>query len=86
MADIVHKVKIEAPIERVFQAINTEDGLKKWWATDVKMDSSNKNIVLGFRSHSVVLRMRIDESVPNSVVRWTCLGDVYRVEGYQSFL
>ena len=31
MADIIHKIRIEAPIEKVFEAFTTIDGLKGWW-------------------------------------------------------
>src|SRR5580698_3956216 len=36
MADIRHRVGINAPVERVYQALATTDGLAGWWTREVK--------------------------------------------------
>jgi uncharacterized protein YndB with AHSA1/START domain len=75
MVDMHHSVKIEAPIGKVYSAITTEDGLKNWWTRDVKINSSDKTIVLGFNNHTAILKMRINNHVPDRSINWTCLGN-----------
>src|SRR4051812_8466910 len=38
MVDILHKVGIKAPIDEVFKALATRDGLAGWWAADTRGD------------------------------------------------
>ena len=56
MADILHRIKIKAPPERVYEALTTEQGLADWWTKDVKIriDSIAE---FGFNNHSLVTRM-----------------------------
>jgi uncharacterized protein YndB with AHSA1/START domain len=48
-----------APAERIYEAITTEDGIRVWWTTDVKMaDQPGGKAVFGFFDHSTVFEMR----------------------------
>jgi len=41
-----------APIEKIYRAITTEEGIKAWWTTDVKMDADiGGKAVFGFEKH-----------------------------------
>ncbi len=38
--DLIHRIGIAAPAETIYRALTTEEGIKAWWTTDVKMDAS----------------------------------------------
>jgi uncharacterized protein YndB with AHSA1/START domain len=38
--DLIHRIGIAAPPETIYRALTTEDGIRAWWTTDVKMDAS----------------------------------------------
>ena len=35
----MHRICVAAPAEKIYRAITTEEGIKGWWTTDVKMDT-----------------------------------------------
>lgn len=39
MADIMHLVRIAAPLERVYEALTTTEGIRNWWTRDADLDS-----------------------------------------------
>jgi uncharacterized protein YndB with AHSA1/START domain len=39
MVDILHRVGIKAPVDEVYQALATRDGLAGWWTTDTQGES-----------------------------------------------
>jgi uncharacterized protein YndB with AHSA1/START domain len=39
MVDILHRVGIKAPVDEVYKALATRDGLAGWWTTDTRGDS-----------------------------------------------
>jgi uncharacterized protein YndB with AHSA1/START domain len=51
MVDILHRVGIKAPLDAVYKALATRDGLAGWWTTDTQGDSSVGS-VLRFRFHA----------------------------------
>ena len=38
--DLIHRIGIAAPAEKIYRALTTEEGIRAWWTTDVKMDAS----------------------------------------------
>jgi uncharacterized protein YndB with AHSA1/START domain len=40
MADIMHLVRIAAPMERVYEALTTTEGIRNWWTRDADLDST----------------------------------------------
>ena len=36
---LIHRIGIAAPAETIYRALTTEDGIRAWWMTDVKMDA-----------------------------------------------
>ena len=55
--DLIHRIEIAAPAEKIYRAITTEDGIKAWWTLDVKMDAHvGGKAVFGFMKHSVFSR------------------------------
>ena len=68
MPDILHRVGIDAPPERVFEALTTPQGLRGWWVTDATGDAdAGGTIDFGF------CRMRVVEIEPDHLVRWHCI-------------
>jgi uncharacterized protein YndB with AHSA1/START domain len=39
MVDIVHRVGIKAPLDQVYRALATREGVAGWWTTDTQGDS-----------------------------------------------
>jgi len=75
MPDILHRIVIAAPPEKVFQAITTADGFKGWWTDDVRAEPRVGSVAeFGFFKRETVFRMQIDELEAPIRVRWTCVG------------
>lgn len=76
MADIRHWIRVDAPPERVYEALTTRDGLTRWWTADVEAEPKEGSVArFGFGNRSVVFRMRIEKLRPPALVRWRCEGD-----------
>jgi uncharacterized protein YndB with AHSA1/START domain len=72
--DLIHRIGIEASLEKIYRAITTEEGVRSWWTTDVVMDSrADGKAEFGFFNHSTVFTMRIEELTPPAVVLWKCV-------------
>jgi uncharacterized protein YndB with AHSA1/START domain len=67
MPDILHRVGIAAPPERVFQALTTLEGLRHWWVSQTTGNPGpGGQIEFGF------CRMQVVEAQPDSLVHWRC--------------
>lgn len=73
MADISHRISIDAPTDDVFHAISTIDGLRGWW-TDTTSGGSAPGDTIEFRFGDHRTDMKVEASEPASHVSWTCLG------------
>ena len=70
MADILHKVGIQASADAVYRALTTRDGLCAWWTTDTQGDSKVGS-VLQFRFGSLGgFDMRVLQLEPARQVLW----------------
>jgi uncharacterized protein YndB with AHSA1/START domain len=67
MPDILHRVGIDVPPDRVFQALTTMDGLRAWWVGDAIGDPGPGGTI-DFR----FCRMRVVELTPDAFVHWHC--------------
>ncbi len=68
MPDILHRVGINTPPEKVYQALTTIDGLGHWWTTETSGDPRPGGIIdFGF------CKMQVLESRPNEFVHWLCV-------------
>lgn len=54
MAEIRHRVGINAPAEDVYEALTTTEGVARWWWQDARGDSRGK------RPNRVLLRRQPD--------------------------
>jgi uncharacterized protein YndB with AHSA1/START domain len=69
-----HSVAIDAAPGRIYEALVTGAGLASFWTTDSHAEPEVGSVArFGFGGPT--LRMRVDELKPESLVRWTCLGD-----------
>jgi uncharacterized protein YndB with AHSA1/START domain len=70
MSDILHRVGVVAPLEEVYDAIATPEGLAAWWTTDT-VGKSEVGGELAFRFGEVGgFDMEILELDPSGRVRW----------------
>ena len=67
MRDIRHRVGINAPTEKVFAALSSIDGLRRWWISSATGDAVQDGVIdFGF------CKMHVVALVPNELVRWKC--------------
>jgi uncharacterized protein YndB with AHSA1/START domain len=64
---------INAPIDSVFAAVSSVEGLSGWWTTDTG-GSPEPGGELPFTFSDGVAVMRVEERTPSALERWTCLG------------
>jgi uncharacterized protein YndB with AHSA1/START domain len=76
MPDIRHRVAVSAPLERVYEAVATTEGLSRWWTRDGVRGESGEGSRLEFffgqpepAAVMEVTRLRADGHVS-----WTCVG------------
>jgi uncharacterized protein YndB with AHSA1/START domain len=68
MPDILHRVGIDAPPERVSECLTTIEGLRGWWVSN-----ASGNAGAGGTIDFEFCRMRVLEVVPSRLVRWRCI-------------
>lgn len=84
MADMYHEVQIQAPPDKVYQAVATQEGLRGWWTADSVFDArEGGSAEFGFGKRATLFRMRVKELKPEERVVWTCVGDVEEWKGTQ---
>lgn len=72
MADSLHEISIAAPIERVYAAWTTPDGLASWWTADCRLAKDVGGIhVFGFQGRDVLFHFHVDTLAPPLHVQWT---------------
>jgi uncharacterized protein YndB with AHSA1/START domain len=73
MVDIRHRIGVDAPPERVHDALATLDGVTSWWTTDAEGDAGvGGKMVLSFGRPDRYLELEVLEVAPDRVV-WRCL-------------
>ena len=66
MADIRHGVGINAPVERVYHALATTDGLASWWTREVKgVSQVGEKLDFFFGAPEPAAAMEVTELVPD---------------------
>jgi uncharacterized protein YndB with AHSA1/START domain len=74
MADIRHRVGIKAPVERVYHALATTNGLACWWTKDVKgVSQAGEKLKFFFGHPEPAAVMEVTELVPDRRVAWRCV-------------
>jgi uncharacterized protein YndB with AHSA1/START domain len=74
MIDIIHRVGIKAPIDEVYQAIASVNGVAGWWTRETTGKSEvGGTITVCFRDHEIEkgrMDIRVMELTPSREVRW----------------
>jgi len=76
MPDIRHRVVMSAPLDRVYSAIATKEGLSDWWTRDgVRGQASEgSTIEFYFGQPDPAAVMEVTRLSPDGNVSWTCVG------------
>ena len=74
MADIRHRVGMNAPIDHVYEAVATREGLTRWWTRDVEGESEvGGRLAFSFGGPGPAAVMEVTDLSPPSSVRWRCV-------------
>ena len=72
MMSIKNLFHINAPKEKVYEAISTIEGLSNWWTTQTSGDS-NIDGVIQFRFGAQGPDVKVTELKPNESITWECI-------------
>jgi uncharacterized protein YndB with AHSA1/START domain len=72
---IKHLFHINAPIEKVFEAVLSINGLSNWWTSNTK-GSETVGGIIEFRFGETGLDMKITELIQNEKTGWECIGGI----------
>ncbi len=75
MPDIRHRVVISAPLESVYEAVSTTNGVSEWWTRDgVRGESSEgSRLQFFFGQPEPAAVMEVARLDPAGHVRWACV-------------
>ncbi len=73
MADILHRVGIKAPLNAVYKALTTLDGLAAWWTRDTRGDASPGGVIKFVFGELGFFDMKVLEAKADHSVRWQVL-------------
>lgn len=73
MPSIHHAVLIGAPIEKVYNAITTQEGLSAWWTPNAKTTAELNSVALFPFGYNYLKEMKIIELKPFEYVKWNCI-------------
>jgi len=75
MPDIRHRVAISAPLESVYEAVATPEGLSEWWTRDgVRGESSEgSKLRFFFGQPDPAAVMEVTRLDPDGHVSWNCI-------------
>ncbi len=74
---IKHLFHINAPKQKVFEAISTINGLSNWWTTQTTGDAAVGGIVKFSFGDIIGAEMKVTEIIPNEKVSWECVASPY---------
>jgi uncharacterized protein YndB with AHSA1/START domain len=75
MPDIRHRVAISAPLESVYEALSTKEGLSEWWTREgVRGESSEgSRLRFFFGKPEPAAVMEVTRLSPAGSVKWNCV-------------
>ncbi|UGU16547.1 SRPBCC domain-containing protein [Sinomicrobium kalidii] len=73
MKSINHRLVIEAPIEKVYESLTTQEGLAGWWTSQTKAKPETGSAIRFAFEPGYFKEMKIEELQPYSKVKWLCV-------------
>lgn len=74
MPEIVEEFSVAAPVEKVWEAVTTTDGLKRWWTDDSMSEAKlGGKAEFGFFNRETVFTMETTLFDINEFQEWRCL-------------
>ncbi len=74
MAEIRHRVGIDAPQSQVFEAVGTTEGLARWWTCDVDGGTDvGERLRFFFGAPEPAAVMEVVDRSPDDRVGWRCV-------------
>ena len=73
MPGIYHELLIGAAVEKVYDALVTQEGLRAWWTPDAKAKPEVNSIAVFPFGPEYFKEMRITSLKPSSRVEWICI-------------
>jgi uncharacterized protein YndB with AHSA1/START domain len=73
MPNIRHQLIIEAPPEKIYNAITSQEGLASWWTPDVKAKPEINSVARFPFGPNYFKEMKIVELKPFEWVKWQCI-------------
>jgi len=73
MKTILHVFDVNAPRDKVFKAITTQEGLSNWWTTDVSVDPGVGSIIDFQFGGDFNPDMKVTRLEQDQVVHWICV-------------
>lgn len=73
MATIYHQIGIKAPVEKIYNALTSLEGVSSWWAPASGACDAGSELVFHFGEHKVT--MQVIASVSNLRVVWENIDD-----------
>ncbi|CAH0164726.1 SRPBCC domain-containing protein [Microbacterium sp. Bi128] len=71
MPELRHRIRISAPLDPVWSALTTAQGLQAWWAPDVEVDDVGGHVSVKAGSANFVWSAK--NNGESGIVEWTCL-------------
>lgn len=73
MESIFHKLVINAPIEKVYEALTMQEALAGWWTPETKAKPEVGSISKFSFGPNYFKEMKVEELKPLSKVKWYCI-------------
>jgi uncharacterized protein YndB with AHSA1/START domain len=70
MADILHRIGIQAPLNDVYKALTTLDGLASWWTRETRGNSSLGGVIKFVFEEKGFFDMKVQQLVEDQRVIW----------------
>lgn len=73
MPNIRHEILIEAPVEKIYKAITSQEGLSAWWTPGAQAEPKYNSVARFGFGPEYFKEMKITAIVLFELVRWDCI-------------
>jgi uncharacterized protein YndB with AHSA1/START domain len=75
MTAILMQMDVDAPVERVWSALSSPDGVRGWWTSQADVDVRPGGVTrLSFPDAPMTWDLRTEEATAGRRLRWRCVG------------